>query len=155
MLKKALIISFVLFVTGCGGDSDTTADTLEVNLLGTWDYGLITQNAVCDGLIAKGTLTVQSLNGDLTKIGDVLSQGEGFDISSFGSCVFKVVDNISTDNRGEPAVQTANQYLALINEANLGDNTIKSVRIDSFTDHKIIEVKEYTNGVIYTLIYTR
>ncbi len=156
-MKKIILLTISLLIYGCssGGGGDDTANTLQVNLIGTWNYDIATQNTVCDGLIAKGILTVSSLNGDLSKIGDVSIQGEGFDLDSFSNCVFTVVDEVDTDSRGDPAVQTANEYLASIKEDNLGDNTIKSVRLDSFTNNKIIEVEELTNGVIFTFIITR
>ena len=152
-----LLISFGFVACGGGGGGEDTspAATLEVNLLGDWDYTAKTENSICDGLVAKGVVTINSLNGDVTKIGSMVMRGEGFDVDRYNNCIFVTVDEVDTDFQGRPAVQTANQFLAYINEDNKGDNTIKEEKLESFTKDKIISTTYYTNGVITRVTLTR
>ncbi len=157
-MKKIIIILLISIISACSSSSDSgddTASTLKVNLIGTWDYSMFSNNSVCDGLVAKGIITVNSLNGDLSKIGTTSLQGEGFDIDRFGNCVFITLDETDTSSQGRPSEQTANDWLKYTNEDNAGDNTIKGVRLDSFNATKIIEVTDYTNGVTITFAFTR
>ncbi len=56
-----LLISFVFVACGGGGgggEDTSPAATLEVNLLGDWDYMVRTENSICDGMVAKGIATL-------------------------------------------------------------------------------------------------
>ncbi len=95
------------------------------------------------------------MNGDVTKIGETVTRGEGFDTDSYSNCIFVTLDEVDADFQGRPAIQTANQFLAYLNEDNKGDNTIKEEKLDSFTKDKIINTTYYTNGVIIKVTLTR
>ena len=72
-----------------------------MNLLGIWDYQFQFKNSNCDTLFPQGTLTVESLNGDLTKMGNLLIQGQGVDTDSFGNCFFTVLNEVDTSWSGD------------------------------------------------------
>ncbi len=155
-MKKIILILLTTIIYSCSSGGGSNAPTETVNLLGTWNYSVITQNSFCDGLEAKGIVTISSLNGDLTKIGDVTSQGEEFKVDDFNNCFFIVLNETDTGFFGEPSEQTSNQYLVLDKNihAAAGDE-IKPIRLDSFTENKIIEISESVDGVIITFTLTR
>lgn len=159
-IMSLLAISFVMVGCGGGGSSsavDTTPlpEPITVNLLGTWDYMVVTQNSVCDGKVAQGIEIIDSLDGDTTKIGDIIIDGEGFELDSNQNCYVTDVYSVSSKVSGYQSTGTADDYLRIIEQMNDGDNTIKSIRIDSFNEYKIVTVYEYTNGVIITSQITR
>lgn len=146
-----------LFFTACGssGDSTPPPEPITVNLLGTWDYMVVTKNSVCDGKVAQGIEIIEDLNGDTTKIGDIIIDGEDFALDSNQNCYVTSVYKVTSKASGYQSTGTADDYLRIIEQMNEGDNTIKSIRIDSFTEYKIVTVYEYTNGVIITSQITR
>ena len=148
-----------LFFTACGGggggDSTPPPAPITVNLIGTWDYMIVTKNSVCDGKVAQGIEIIESLNGDTTKIGDIHIQGTDFALDNNQNCYVTAVDIITSRASGFQSTGTADDYLRIIEQMNAGDNTIKSIRIDSFNEYKIVTVYEYTNGVIITSQITR
>ncbi len=150
----------ILFFTACGsssssGDSTPPPAPITVNLIGTWDYMVITENSVCDGKVAQGIEIIEPLDGDTTRIGNIIVDGEGFKLDSNQNCYVDSVYDISSRALGYPSTGTADDYLRIIEEMNAGDNTIKSIRVDSFNAYKIVSVVEYTNGVIITSQITR
>ena len=122
----------------------------EVNLLGMWNYDITTTDA-CSGIIAKGIIDFQSLNGDLTKLGDLLLQGEGFSVHN-GICNLVARNIVITEWRGRPAVQTASEYLAFKQLDLVG--TGQTVRYDTFTSNRIVEVTTVPGNVL-TFVFTR
>lgn len=148
-----------LFFTACGGgssgDSTPPPAPITVNLIGTWDYMVITENSVCDGKVAQGIEIIEPLNGDTTKIGDIIVDGEGFALDSNQNCYVTSVYDVSSRASGYQSTGTVDDYLRVVEEMHAGDNTIKSIRIDSFNEYKIVSVVEYTNGVIITSQITR
>lgn len=148
-----------LFFTACGGsssgDSTPPPEPITVNLIGTWNYMVTTENSVCDGKVAQGIEIVEPLDGDTTKIGDIIIDGEGFALDSNQNCYVTSVYEVSSRASGYQSTGTVDDYLRIVEEMNAGDNTIKSIRIDSFNEYKIVSVIEYTNGVIITSQITR
>jgi len=148
-----------LFFTACGGgssgDSTPPSAPITVNLIGTWDYMVVTKNSVCDGKVAQGIEIIEPLNGDTTKIGDIIIDGENFALDSNQNCYVTSVYEVTSKASGYQSTGTADDYLRIIQDMNAGDNTIKSIRIDSFNEYKIVTVYEYTNGVIITSQITR
>ena len=147
-MKKYLILFALILVQGCssgGGDSAPAT----VDLIGMWGYELTTNNTVCDGEVATGIYDVQSLNGDVTKIGDIVVSGEiffGDDIS--GLCVRgTITDEVDPGWSGRPAVMTAAQYLTFTNldNAALPANVRPSVTINVFTSTQILQVDTLNN----------
>ena len=156
IVKKYFILFALIIIQGCSsGGGDDAAPAVEVNLLGTWDYQFTFQNSICDDLFPKGTATVESLNGDTTKMGNILMLGETIDVDSFGNCSIIPLNELVTDWSGRPAVQTAAQFTAFTVADNLGDNTIQSYVLDSFTDRHIAETTTFTNGVVEKFSMTR
>ena len=147
-----------LFFTACGsssGDSTPPPEPITVNLIGTWDYNTHTQNSVCDGLLAQGIKIVESLNGDMSTMGNTLVQGTTFQLDSNQNCYLAPIDDVVTRTAGMPSEQTQSEYLSALQEVVAGDNTIQSIRVDSFNDINIIKVYEYTNGIVITEQMTR
>ena len=155
-MKKYLILITLILIQGCSsGGGDEAAPAVKVNLLGVWDYQVQFQNSNCDALFPKGTVTVESLNGDLTKMGNILIQGQGIDTDSFGNCFFTVINEVDSTWSGRPAEQTVSEYTAFSVADNLGDNTIQSYVVNSFTDNKIVETTTSTNDVVEIFSLTR
>lgn len=149
----------ILFFTACGGggsgDSTPPPPSIEVNLIGTWDYQTWTKNSPCDGLLAQGIKVVDSMNGDTSKMGDTLVQGTTFALDANQECYLTSIDEVSTNTYGLPSTITADEYLDSLYDVVAGDNTIKSISVDSFNDSKIQKAYEFTNGVIITEVMTR
>ncbi len=161
-MKKIAAILLIgvstLFFTACGGGggSDTPQQPqIQVNLIGTWDYQTYTQNNVCDGLLAQGVKIVDSLNGDTSLMGNTHTQGTTFKLDSNQNCYLAPIDEVTDRTYGLPSVVTSSEYLAMLQQVIAGDNTIQSVRVDSFNDVNIIKVYTFTNGVIITEQMTR
>jgi len=160
MINKILIVIFSLaIIQGCNSsqvsNNSLSDTTLRVNMLGNWNYAIITKNSVCDGRMAQGSIQVSSISNDSSKIGTSLIQGETFTLSSYQTCLLTSVNKISSESYGEQSKQTSNEYLASIKKNSINDNTIKQIYLDSFNNNKIIEVYEFTNGVIMKQILTR
>ena len=156
IMKKYLILIALILIQGCSsGGGDDAAPAVKVNLLGVWDYRFQFQNSNCDELFPQGTMTMESLNGDLTKLGNLLIQGQGIDTDSFGNCFFTVINEVDTKWSGRPAEQTASEFKAYVIADHLGDNTIKTYTLDSFTASKIQDTTTSTNDVIETAALTR
>jgi hypothetical protein len=160
-MKKYMII-ILLFLYGCSSEDSTPSGTVNntgasvsVNHLGEWDYRIFTQNSICDGVIAQGTYFVESLPADSSKIGNIRLTGTGYDNDQFGNCFTVDIDEVETGWRGRPATMTADEYLGYVREDNVGDNTVQSVRLDAYTDRKVVEVITYTNTVVITTTATR
>ena len=161
-MKHFILFLPLILVFGCSSDDVTPSGTINntgasvrVNLAGAWDYQIVTQNSICDGLIANGTMTVQTLPSDASKIGNILLSGDGYDNDNFGNCFIVQVTETETGWSGRPIEQTADEYLAFVQADNVGDNTIASVRLDAFNDSKISEVETLTNSVVITSTITR
>ena len=147
-----------LFFTACGGggdDSTTLPEPIVVNVIGTWDYAITTQNSICDGLLAQGVEIIESLNGDTTKIGDIIISGSGFDVDSNQNCFVTAIDEITSKASGFESTGTVDDWLAVAEAVNAGDNTIDHFSVESFNEYKIQTSTHYTNGVIITSIITR
>ncbi len=147
-----------LFFTACGSSSSDTPPApapITVNLIGTWDYATWTTNSNCDGLLAQGVKIVESLDGDMTTMGNTLTQGTTFELDSNQNCYVAPYEELTDRTYGLPSEITADEYLSMLRNASAGDNTIQSMRVDSFNDMKIVKVLEFTNGVIITEQMTR
>ena len=128
-----LLVSLSLGITGC---TDGGSDENKVNLIGTWNYSMTWENSVCDGFLAIGTTTILSLNGDLSKIGDITRQGEFLSIDG-NNCTVLTVNETDIDERGEPSTLTKSEYLTSLEEGTSGDS---SIRLDSYTNNQITVV---------------
>ncbi len=148
-----------LFFTACGssggGDSTPPPAPITVNLIGTWDYQTWTTNSTCDGLLAQGVKIVESLDGDMSRMGNTLTQGTTFKLDSNQNCYVAPDEELTDRTYGLPSEMTADEYLNLLYSVVAGDNTIQSIRVDSFNNMNIIKVYEFTNGVIITEQMTR
>ena len=136
-MKKYLILFVIILIQGCssGGGDSAPVSTEEVNLLETWNYTL-TSTDECAGFVAIGIVDFQSLNGDITTLGNLLLQGEGFD-SINGVCSLVPIDITDTDWIGRPAVQTANEFQTFYNldAASSGEEALK---VNVFTSNQIV-----------------
>jgi len=152
-----------LFFTACGGGGggnstpppEPEPEPIVVNVIGTWDYAVTTQNSICDGLLAQGVEIIESLNGDTTKIGDIIVSGSDFGVDSNQNCFVKPIDVTTSKASGFPSTGTADDWLALGNALNAGDNTIDRIVVDSFNKYKIQTSIYYKNGVVVTSLLTR
>ena len=162
MKKYALILAMAI-LAGCSSDDvsvpsgtiNNTGAAIEISVLGTWDYLVRTENSICDGLFAQGTVTLQPLSTDSTKIGNIVLSGDGYDTDNRGNCFITQVNETDSDWSGRDANLTADEYLAFVRQDNIGDNTIQSIRLDAFNDSRIVEVETYTNTVIITTTLSR
>ena len=161
-MKKIITILLAglatLFFTACGSSSSDTPPApapITVNLIGTWDYTTWTTNSTCDGLLAQGVKIVESLDGDMTRMGNTLTQGTTFKLDSNQNCYVAPDEELTDRTYGLPSEITADEYLAMLYNVVAGDNTIQSIRVDSFNNMNIIKVYEFTNGVIITEQMTR
>lgn len=161
MLKKLIWMVLFLPLISCssggddGGTTNETGSNQTVNVIGTWDYAFATSGSACDGLIARGLYTVNANGSNTSQIGTIQLVGEGYDLDSFGNCIFVGVNENYTDDIGEPAVLTANEFIADINADNAGDGTISDSRLISFNDNIIVYEEVYTNGVTIRITLTR
>lgn len=155
-LTSMLLVGIAtLFFTACGGGSSSSTPPPSVNVLGAWDYLIITENSVCDGLSAQGVEIIEPLDGDTSKIGNIIIDGEGYALTSNQTCYLTSVYDVSTRAYGVNSVLTGDEYLNIVTALTAGDNTIKQITVDSFTDYKIQDTVEYTNGVKIRTILTR
>ncbi len=163
-MKKITVILLIgitaLFFTACGGgggggNNPAPPPQIQVNLIGTWNYSTHTQNSVCDGLLAQGVKIVDSLNGDTSIMGNTHTQGTTFELDGNQNCYLAPIDDVTTRTNGISSVQTSDEYLAFLEQVVAGDNTIQSIRVDSFNDMNIIKVYTYKNGIIITEQMTR
>lgn len=157
---KMIVFGFtMLLFTACGGSGDDSSDNtsapLEINLIGTWDYQTFTKNSSCDGLLAQGVKIVESMNGDTIKMGDTLVSGTTFAFNENQQCYLNSIDKTTTRTYGQPSIMTVTEYFDGLNSVVSGDNTIKSITVDSFTNYKIQKTYTYTTGVTLTESMTR
>ncbi len=162
MKKNIVVLAIsisILFFTACGGGGGgggtPAPPQVQVNLIGTWSYQTYTQNNVCDGLLAQGVKIVDSLDGDMSTMGNTRTQGTTFKLDANQNCYLAPIDEVTTRTYGVASVMTSDEYLALLQQVTAGDNTIQSIRVDSFNDMNIIKVYTFTNGVIITEQMTR
>ena len=146
-----------LFFTACGGGSsgDSTPAPIIVNVIGTWDYAFVTKNSICDGQLAQGVEIIESLNGDTTKVGNIIIEGTGFGVDSNQNCFVKAVSETTSRASGYQSTGTADDWLDIGYAINAGDNTIDRIVVDSFNNNKIQTSTYYKNGVVITSILTR
>ncbi len=156
-LKLLLLAGFAtFFFSACGssGGGDSTPPVI-VDLIGTWNYASWTQNSGCDGKLAEGIEVISSLDGDNSKIVEILRQGTTFALDGNQNCYLTSINEISNRSYGYPTTMLADEYLELMRQANAGDNSLKHILVDTFNEYKVIVVYEYTNGVIITDQMTR
>ena len=154
-----------LFFTACGGggssDSNTTITAscpTTVNLIGTWDYEVTTQNSTCDGLTAEGFEIIQSLDGDTTKLGEIIIAGTKFEEivdGSVASC--SLVSYSVTDKTayGLPSTITCDDYETYLYSREDGNSDLVSIKLNTFTDSTIEIEYEYINREIFTQVMNR
>ena len=144
-----------MFLTACGGGGGDNTPEITVNVLGTWNYSAFTQNSVCDGKLAQGTEIIDSLNGDTTKIGNVIVEGTGFALDCNQNCYLKAISTITSRASGYQSTGTADDWLNIGYAINAGDNTIDHLSVESFNNNKIQTSTHYKNGIVVTSILTR
>ncbi len=144
-----------LFFTACGGGSGDNTPAITVNVIGTWNYQTFTQNSMCDGLLAQGIKVIDSADGDTSKIGNSLTQGTTFEMDAYQNCYIAPIYRTTSFGYGSPSTITSDEYLNLLYGAVAGDNTVESIRVDSFNNNKIQKEYKFTNGVIITEVMTR
>ncbi len=163
MYKNITLLLCALLLVACGGGGGGSEDTsqnntgasIEVNLLGDWDYSYLYENSVCGSSVVSGVITINPLNGDLSKIGSVIAVGDQLDINTNGSCIIVPTNEVNVDDQGRAATQTPEIWLSYADEDNKGDNTIEKTELVSFTENKIVKKNYYTNGVISDLTLVR
>ncbi len=140
----------VLFFTACSDDN--RALPLEVNMIGTWNYHISTQNSPCDGLVAQGVQTTDSLDGDMQTMGNTHIVGTNLMLDS---CDIEPIDKVSTLGSGFPSIMTQDEYLAYLEHFHGSDSDIQSITIDLYSNVEIILVFELADGTIMTTRLTR
>ena len=114
-----------------GGSDDNPAGPGTVNLLGQWNYRFTLPGSYCSHLAATGTMFVESLDGDPTKMGDIRINGTNFGINSGGYCILEKWDDFDYRFVGRPAVQTEAEYSGFIDSV---VNTVTETYIKQTTD---------------------
>ncbi|BAF71832.1 hypothetical protein [Sulfurovum sp. NBC37-1] len=153
-MKKITAILLIglsaLFFTACSNDNDTLP--VQVNMIGTWHYHISTQNSPCDGLVAQGFQTTDSLNGDMQTMGDTHIVGTNL---MTDTCEIEPIDKISTLGNGFPSIMTKDEYLAYLEHFHGADSYIQSITIDLYSNAEIIMVFELADGTLMTTQLTR
>lgn len=153
-MKNILSIIFiglsVFFFTACNDNNSSTP--AKVNMIGTWNYHISTQNSQCDGLIAEGVQTTESLNGDMQTMGNTHIEGTNLMLES---CEIVPIDKVSTLGSGFPSVMTQDEYLAYLEHFHGSDSYIQSITIDLYSNAEIIMVFGLADGTIMTTRLTR
>ena len=144
-----------LFLTACGGGGGDSTPSITVNVIGTWNYAVTTQNSICDGKLAQGTEIIDSLNGDTTKVGNIIIEGTGFAADSNQNCYVTAISEVTSRASGYQSTGTADDWLNIGYAINAGDNTIDHLSVESFNNNKIQTSTYYKNGVVITSILTR
>jgi len=157
LTNKAFIILAIMILAACGSDGsdDSAVDSNPINLAGTWDYLISTQNSICDGVYAQGEMTINTTVDDSTMMGTVVITGDEYELGTYGNCYVVTSTYTDTDWVGRPISMTAAEYLNFVQQDNYGDSTIASTQVTAFTNNRIVEVITYTNGVIITSTITR
>jgi hypothetical protein len=152
-MKKITTILLIglslLFFVACSDDDPLP---LEVNMIGTWDYHVSTQNSPCDGLVAQGVQTTDSLDGDMQTMGDTHIVGTNL---MLGSCDIDPIDKVSSLGSGFPSIMTQEEYLAYLEHFHGADSDIQSITIDLYSNAEIIMVFALADGSIMTTRLTR
>lgn len=148
-MKKILSILLlglsVLFFTACDNNDDTLS--LQVNMIGVWDYHISTQNSPCDGLVAQGVQTTFSLDGDMQTMGNTHIVGTNLMLDS---CDIEPIDKVSTLGSGFASIMTQDEYLAYLEHFHSSDSDIQTIRVDTYSHIEIILVFELADGTSMT-----
>lgn len=166
-----LIIYFLvgfttLFFTACGGGGSSDTNTTitascptTVNIIGTWEYEVTTQNSSCDGLIAEGFEIIQPLDGDTSKVGDIIIAGTKFeeivDISGSSSCSLISFNLTDTSVYGLPSTITCDEYVTYLYSREDGNDELMSIEVNTFTDSTIEIEYEYINRETFIQVMNR
>ena len=144
----------LIFMQGCSsdGDNNDSSQITETNLLGTWNYKFT--NSACVDVTTTGTRTFESLDGDLTKIGNVLWLGEVVARDNNGDCVVNIINNIEVTWIGRPAIQTSADYIAYRTSELLNIPDFKEFQV-VFSEDKIDETIVYKDGFTIRFTLTR
>jgi hypothetical protein len=155
--SKAFILLTTMIIAACGSDGsdDSAVNSNPINLAGTWDYLISTQNSICDGVYAQGKMTINTTPGDSTMMGTIVITGDEYELSTYGNCYVVTSTYTETDWVGRPIAMTAAEYLNFVQQDNYGDSTIASTQVTAFTNDRIVEVVTYTNSVIITSTISR
>ena len=87
-----------VFFTACGGGDDPSATPK--NVIGTWDYLQQSESGSCGmRYLSWGTVVIESLDGDNTKIGNITLQGNATSLIN-GVCTEYTINKIDTTQRG-------------------------------------------------------
>ena len=135
----------------CGGGGSSTEtnkpeSAKQVNLIGNWDYAIATKGSICDGLVAKGIEIIESNNGNLDQIGDIVLQGTNFAIDSAGNCYLDSVNKVDSSASGHKSKMTKSEFEKFEKERLSGIGTIKSFEVVNY-NYAIISVKvNLSNG---------
>jgi len=140
----------VLFFTACSDDDNTAP--VKVNMIGTWNYYITTQNSPCDGLVAQGVQTTYSLDGDMQTMGDTHIVGTNL---MLGTCDLDPIDKVSSLGSGFPSVMTQEEYLAYLEHFHGADSDIPSITIDFYSNAEIVMTFELADGSSLTTRLTR
>lgn len=151
-MKNILTITFIAFLYACQSADNNSEQETRVNLIGTWFYTATVQNNLCNGIEAQGIMIVESLNGDLSRIGDILIQGESLDSDESGNCALGIIDERLSTDQGEPSSQTLTEYE---DDTESHSDLIVSDTTTVFTENKIVQVTEFSTGAILTMTFTR
>lgn len=155
-----------LFFTACGGGGSSDTNTTitascptTVNIIGTWEYEVTTQNSTCDGLIAEGFEIIQPLDGDTSKVGDIIIAGTKFeeivDISGSSSCSLISFNLTDTSAYGLPSTITCDEYITYLYGREDGNDELISIEVNTFTDSTIEIEYEYINRETFIQVMNR
>ena len=112
---------------------------------------IATKNSICDGLVAKGTEIIESYNGDIEQIGDIILQGTSFAIDSSGNCYLNSVNKVDSSASGHKSNMTKSEFEEFGKERLSGIGTIKSFEIVNYNNMIISEKVTLSNGSTMTI----
>jgi hypothetical protein len=124
-----------------------------VNLLGEWKYILQIKNLGCDDKQAKGLITFNPSDDDPAVLGKVRIAGDTIQ-SEQGKCAVVPFSTILGRFTGTPSHQTQQQFeQSKVNDWNR--EYVKKAYLETYSNHKIVEVIEYQNNMVVKWVMTR
>lgn len=141
-IKLSLVASTIILFTACGGGSsdavtDAVTEPVSIDFTGTWNYKLTTQNTVCDGYTAEGTINISESASNTNYIGEIVIDGNTFDEDESGNCTLvsgSGNDDLTADNVAK--TQTLDELFNLFDPDN-NTSLSEDIEVSTYTNSKI------------------
>ena len=152
---KLLVLTFgLIFFAGCES-SKTEVETVNVDFVGTWNYLITYKNGKCDHLTAVGTIQINPLKDDTSKIGQVMRKGDKFDADKDQQCILSKTEDTNDAFLGYDRMFTKKSYYDYLKKFHRDNRALKSIKITEFAQDKIVVSEKFSGGVVLTFKYHR